>query len=159
MIDAVEPMHFDKILKLNAEFVHWLSPLDMAGLQTLLGSTLYARQIDDGDAVLLAIASKTEMSNHTNLDWLKARRENFIYIDRVIVAAGAQGKGYAGRLYADLADFARQNGYDSLTCEVNTQPDNPGSHAFHLRQGYRPIGEQNNPDMGKCVRYYAKALN
>ena len=159
MIARIKPDQFDKILKNNAEFVQWLAPLDKAKLQALLSSTIYARQIGEGDAVLLAVASETEIVDHANLEWLKARRDNFIYIDRVIVGAAAQGNGYGGRLYADLADFARQNGYDSVTCEVNTQPDNPGSHAFHLRQGFLPMGEQNNPDMGKCVRYYEKPLN
>ena len=159
MIDTIKPAHFEKILRMNVEFVHWLSPLDEAALQALLSSSIYARQIGGGDAVLLAIASETEIANHTNLEWLKARRKNFIYIDRVIVDAAAQGNGYAGQLYADLTAFARRNGYDSVVCEVNTQPDNPGSHAFHLRQGYQSIGDQKNPGMGKCVRYYEKALN
>ena len=159
MISAIKPEHFDKILKLNADFVHWLSPLDAGQLEALLQCCRYARQIGGGEAVLMAIASDTEVTDHSNFDWLKARRENFIYIDRVIVSAASQGAGYAGKLYADLADFARTNGYDQLTCEVNTQPDNPGSHAFHLRQGYQVIGEQTIAGTQKRVRYYAKALN
>lgn len=159
MISAIEPGHFDKILKLNAEFVHWLAPLDADGIRALLKSCIYARQIGEADAVLLAIASETAVSGHPNLDWLKSRQENFIYIDRVIVSSNAQGKGYGRRLYMDLADFARAKGYARLTCEVNAPPDNPGSHAFHLSAGYKAIGEQTIGGMGKRVRYYAKALN
>ena len=159
MIADIQPKHFDKILKMNAAFVHWLSPLDKAGLKALISSCIYARQIGSGDAVLLAIASETEMADHSNLSWLKSRNENFIYIDRVIVSAPAQGNGYAGLLYTDLATFAQVNGYDSLTCEVNLLPANPGSHAFHLRHGYHPQGDFNHPHTGKSVRYYAKALN
>ncbi len=158
MIEDIKPEHFDKILKMNAAFVHWLSPLDEAGLEALMTSCIYARQIGGGKAVLLAIASETEMVDHTNLTWLKSRHENFIYIDRVIVSAPAQGQGYAGVLYSDLAAFGRANGYDSLTCEVNLLPANPGSHDFHLRQRFHALGDFNHPHTGKSVRYYAKAL-
>lgn len=99
------------------------------------------------------------MVDHPNLDWLKARRDNFVYIDRVIVDKAAQGKGYAGKLYKDLADVARAKCYESLTCEVNTQPANPDSHAFHLRHGFQAIGEQSIGGTQKRVRYYAKASN
>lgn len=159
MISAITPTHFDKILKLNAEFVHWLAPLDEAGLRALLETCIYARQMGEGEAVLMAIASDAKVSGHSNFDWLNARRKNFVYIDRIIISTAAQGTGHAGRLYEDLAGFARGRGFARLTCEVNISPDNPRSHAFHLRQGFLPIGEQNNPDIGKPVRYYAKPLN
>lgn len=56
MIAPIEPRHYDKVLNLNAVFVHWLSPLCEAELRALLTSCIYARQIGEGDGVLMAIA-------------------------------------------------------------------------------------------------------
>ncbi len=83
---------------------------------------------------------------------------NFFYIDRVIIGAGAQGQGLGRKLYDDVAVFARARGHSALVCEVNTVPDNPGSHAFHLRMGFEILGEQSYPEKGVTVRYYNKPL-
>ena len=97
-----------------------------------------------------------------NLAWLRERVDNFFYIDRVIIGEDAQGQGLGRTLYDDVAAFAQARGHTSLVCEVNTVPDNPGSHAFHLRLGFEVLGEQNYPEKragkGVTVRYYAKAL-
>lgn len=159
MIGAIEPRHHENILKLNAEFVHWLSPLDQAGLSFLLEVATYARQIEEGAGVLIGYAYDAAYPDHKNLRWLQARLDNFFYVDRIIIAAAAQGKGYGQQLYADLEAYARRCGYDWVACEVNSLPNNPGSHAFHLKRGFQTLGDEAYPKIGKALRYYAKALN
>ena len=68
------------------------------------------------------------------------------------------GLGYGRALYEDVKIFARASGYPRLTCEVNILPDNPGSHIFHERLGFRPCGEQIYKANVKAVRYYEKRL-
>lgn len=153
---AIRPAHYDAILRNNAHFVHWLSPLDKVGLVTLLSHADYARQFLDGEAVAIAYAGQGDY-RHKNVDWLSARLDNYLYIDRVIVGASAQGQGLGQSLYNDLYLFAQERGYDAIGCEVNTAPDNPGSHAFHLTQGFCPLGEETYSD-GKAVRYYVRKL-
>ena len=159
MISAIEPKHFEKILKLNTEFVHWLSPLDEAGLLYLLDKASYTRQIDNGAGVLIGYAHDTDYPDHKNLRWLNARLKNFFYIDRIIIDAAVHGQGYGQRLYKDLETYARERGYDWVACEVNTLPDNPDSHAFHLKRGFEPLGDEAYPEIDKALRYYAKPLN
>lgn len=158
MIAQIETQHHAALLEMNAEFVHWLSPLDAQTLDYILARASYARQIGNGAGVLIGYAYDVHYPDHKNLTWLGGRLSNFFYIDRIIISRAAQGKGYGRKLYEDAAAFAASGGYSALACEVNTRPDNPGSHKFHLSQGFETIGEQEFPDFNKSVRYYAKAL-
>lgn len=144
---------------MNAEFVHWLSPLDQAGLAYILTRADYSRQADNAAGVLMGYAHDVDYPDHWNMTWFRSRLENFFYIDRIIIDGQAQGRGLGRQLYADVIDFARSRGHAWLACEVNTLPDNPVSHAFHVKEGFTALGEQAFPEKAKAVRYYAKALN
>ena len=158
MISDIKAAHHAQILRLNQDFVHWLAPMDQAELTYVLQRAAYARQINDAAGVLLGYAHDADYPDHGNLNWLKTQLDNFFYLDRIIIDGAAHGQGLGRRLYADVEDFARQRGHKWLACEVNTVPDNAGSHRFHLQAGFRNIGEQAFSDE-KAVRYYAKALN
>ena len=80
-----------------------------------------------------------------NYLWFQERYENFIYIDRIAVAAGARRQGIAGSLYRDIFDFARPRA-GLLTCEVNTRPVNAESMAFHENFGFREVGARESAD-------------
>ncbi len=157
LIEPVTREHYASILKMNAEFVHWLAPLDEAGLVDLLALASYKKQIDNGAGVLIGYTHDVDY-DHKNLKWLRARYQAFYYIDRVIINAGGQGKGYGRKLYEDLEAEARQKGLPRLVCEVNIKPNNAVSHAFHLRMGFHPIGDVDYPDYDAALRYYEKPL-
>ena len=106
----------------------------------------------------MGYARDTNWPDHKNLTWLRARLDDFFYIDRIIIDGRAQGQGLGQTLYQDIEDFARQLGHKYLACEVNTIPDNPGSHRFHEAFGFKALGVEDYPAYGKAVRYYAKAL-
>jgi len=158
MIAPIHSEHHSKILELNERFVHWLSPLDQEDLEHLLSKASYARQIDEATAILIGYAHDTVWDEHKNLDWLRTKIEDFFYIDRIIIDADGQGRGLGQRLYNDIEAFARNLGHKYLACEVNTRPDNPGSHRFHTAFGFKTLGEQDFPAFDKAVRYYAKNL-
>ena len=158
IITDISPEHYGTVLRLNAEFVQWTAPMDAAALDLIMGHADYARQINDGAGILIGYAHDTHYPDHKNLIWLRQHLSNFFYIDRIIIGTAAQGQKLGRKLYDDIADFARARGHSHLACEVNTVPDNPGSHRFHLRFGFEPIGERDFPDDNKSVRYYAKAL-
>ncbi len=152
----IDPRHYPVILRNNAEFVHWLSPLDDAELIQLLKRSDYARQILQGEAALFAYDGASD-NRHKHLDWLSDHLDHYLYIDRIIVANSAQGQGAGRTLYHDLESFARKAGHTHLACEINTALDNPGSHAFHLKSGFSQLGEADYPD-GLSVRYYVRKL-
>jgi predicted GNAT superfamily acetyltransferase len=75
-----------------------------------------------------------------NYRWFHARYPRFVYVDRVVVAAAARGRGYARTLYTELFRIAREAGHQIITCEVNLVPPNPGSDAFHAALGFSEVG-------------------
>lgn len=158
VIGDIGPDHYKDVLRLNQTFVHWTAPMDAAALKFILSHADYARQIDSAAGVLIGYAHDTAYPDHKNLIWLRERLCNFFYIDRVIVDPAAHGSGLGRMLYEDVAKYARACGHSQLACEVNTVPDNPRSHQFHLRSGFAPIGERHFSDSGKSVRYYALEL-
>ena len=157
MIGEITAEHHAEILKNNARFVHWLSPLEEAELAALLGLATYTRQIDGGAGALIGYAHDVDY-DHKNLAWLRPRFDKFYYIDRVIIAEDAQGKSYGRRLYEDFEDEARKRGLPRLVCEVNTKPDNPGSHRFHERMGFKALADVDYPEYDAALRYYEKPL-
>jgi predicted GNAT superfamily acetyltransferase len=158
MIDDISEVHYAQILRINEHFVHWLSPLDQKELTHILGISTYARQIKDGLGVLIGYGHDAPYPNHYNMQWLSQLFDRVFYIDRIIMDERAIGQGYGRMLYMDIENFARSQGYPRLVCEVNTVPDNPGSHAFHNSMGFRSCGEQIFEPGIKAVRYYEKPI-
>ncbi len=64
------------------------------------------------------------------------------YIDRVVLAEQARGRGFGRELYREVFRQAAKRGYQRVTCEVNLEPPNPVSLAFHEAMGFVPVGIQ-----------------
>lgn len=139
-------------LALNAGVVHWTSPLDAARLGVLLRAAVAAPAVVENAALLGFLIGFAPGSAYDspNYRWFDQRMARFAYVDRVIVAEAARGRGLARRLYARFA--ALQPG--PLVCEVNTAPPNPGSDLFHARLGFAEVGRA-TLGPGKAVRYLA----
>ena len=148
------------ILALNAESVHFLSPLDIHRLAELAAAAFYLRVAQgEGGAVagVLLGFGKGAAYDSPNYRWFDARYDAFAYIDRVVVAPAFRGQGVADRLYDDFEKFARARGLTSLVCEVNVEPPNPVSLAFHTRRGFAEVGRQPYGE-AKVVAMLARSL-
>ncbi|MFB2597257.1 GNAT family N-acetyltransferase [Herbiconiux sp. P17] len=66
----------------------------------------------------------------------------FLYVDRIVVAEGQRSAGLGAVLYDAVFAAAREAGATEVDCEVNVEPPNPGSLAFHARLGFREVGRQ-----------------
>ena len=144
MIRDAVPADFPAILALNAESVHFLSPLDAARLQHLHAQAAYHRVLDiDGrvGAFLLALREGVDYDS-PNYRWLAQRYDEFLYVDRVVVGMTQQGRRLGAQLYEDLFAFARASGIVQVTCEFDLDPPNPASARFHARFGFREVGTQ-----------------
>lgn len=157
MIAEVTAEDLGWIHALNKAHEIELSPLTMDALRAHVGATTYARQAEGG-AFLFAI-DQTGAYNSPNFLWFRNRFERFLYIDRVAVAATHRRRGLAAALYKDLIGFAAARGDERVVCEVNSDPPNPGSDAFHAAIGFDVIGEAFLDDRGKTVRYMARPLD
>jgi predicted GNAT superfamily acetyltransferase len=144
------------LLALNNAHVDggWLEP---EKLRHLVAEAFLARRIGESDAFLLALDQDADYDS-ANFQWFRARYERFVYIDRIVVAATARGRGLARRLYLDLFDHALRAGHERATCEVNIRPPNPISHAFHAALGFAEVGQSGIGESGRIVRYYCRDL-
>lgn len=133
----------ERVLGLNETFVHFLSPLDLTQLKALKEKAAYFRVVEaKGQAVAFLIAfSPNAAYESVNYSWFDDRFDDFAYIDRIVVAASAQGQALGVKLYNDLAAFARSHQLKQLTCEYNVKPMNEGSAKFHQRYGFKEIGQ------------------
>jgi uncharacterized protein len=145
------------ILALNNAHATELSWLNLGQLESLLRQAFYARHIGETGGFLVAF-DETANYDSPNYLWFRQRRSKFIYIDRVVVAPGMRGRGYARRLYRGLFDRTRSAGYDLVVCEVNVDPPNPVSDAFHATMGFGEIGGATIHDGTKTVRYLARSV-
>jgi predicted GNAT superfamily acetyltransferase len=146
------------LLALNNEHARELSWLEPERLQHLVGQAFLARRIGTVDAFLLAFDEGAQYDS-PNFLWFRSRYPRFVYVDRIVVASSARGRGLARRLYDDLFKQAIEAGHDRVVCEVNMQPPNPASDAFHAALGFVEVGSATIHDGSRTVRYLSCALS
>ena len=156
-IDRVSLEDEPAILALNNEHAVELSWLEPERLSFLLGEAFYARRIGALEAFIMTFDQDARYDS-PNFLWFRERYQRFVYVDRVVVAGEARGRGHARRLYQDLFDQARRAGQTIVTCEVNTYPPNPASDAFHAVFGFSEVGDAVIDGGKKAVRYYVRQI-
>lgn len=147
-----------KLLALNNAHARELSWLEPERLQHLAREAFYARRIGELDAFLLAFDQDARYDS-PNFLWFRDRYPRFIYVDRIVVAASARGRGYAQKLYFDLFERAAMAGHARAVCEVNSSPPNPESDAFHAAMKFDEVGSASIHGGAKTVRYLACPLS
>ncbi len=135
---------FPAVLAMNAESVHFLSPMTPEHLAHLHAQAACACVVEAGTAVAAFLLAMREGADYAspNYQWFAQRHTRFLYIDRVVVSAAHQGRGLGPLLYEHLFAFARANGLPALSCELDIAPPNEASRRFHQRYGFREVGTQ-----------------
>ena len=152
-------MDEDAILALNAAHEVETSPLDRSRLRSLLAEAFHLGLKGPGGSQAFLIAFDQNANyDSPNFLWFQRHFDTFVYVDRVIVAEAQRGRGLARGLYEDLFTHAAADGHQRVVCEVNEQPPNPGSDAFHKALGFAVAGRAELADRGKAVRYLVKTL-
>ena len=156
-IRPLDPGSAARVLALNNEHAQELSWLEADRLVKLTGQAFLARRIGNVDAFLLAFDQDAAYDS-PNFLWFRARYPRFVYVDRIVVAPSARGRGLARRLYDDLFHHARRAGHQRVVCEVNREPPNPASDAFHAALGFSEVGLAAIHGGAKTVRYLSRPL-
>jgi predicted GNAT superfamily acetyltransferase len=157
LIHTVDVPELPRILALNNAYAVETSFLDEARLDAMLKEAFLATRIGDVVAFLIVFDQQARYDS-PNFKWFQAKYPDFVYVDRIITGPNARGKGYARALYQDLFEKAAGRGHKRVVCEVNLDPPNPGSDAFHLALGFAEVGRQLLPGSGKIVRYLSKDI-
>ncbi len=146
------------VLALNAASETETAPMGKAELEGLLAMAFYRGAAGDApDGFCLALDQNAPCQS-PNFNWFAKRYDHFVYVDRIIVAAHARGRGVARALYEDLFRAARRAGHAMVGCEVNINPPNPASDRFHSRLGFNRIGQGVLSGTGKSVSYWIRKL-
>jgi len=89
---------------------------------------------------LLALTPGADYASE-NYRWVSQHRPGSLYIDRIVVAPDHHGTGVGRSLYEAVFDRALALNASAVTCEVNLDPPNPQSLAFHGRLGFEQIDD------------------
>lgn len=139
------------VLELNAESVLALSPMgpeELAFYRTLTPHLLVAARDESVAAFSIAYEPGTAYPS-VNYAWHGDRFDDFLYLDRIVVASAHRRRGIATVLYDELESVARSRG--RMVCEVNSDPPNLASLAFHAARGYREVGHLRQRDGHETV--------
>jgi hypothetical protein len=146
------------LLALNNDHAQELSWLTPERLLHLAGQAFCAQRIGAVDAFLLAFDQGAGYDS-PNFLWFRERYARFVYVDRIVVAESARGRGLARRLYRELFMEAARAGHVRVVCEVNSDPPNPASDAFHRALGFSEVDSASIHDGRKTVRYLLRPLD
>jgi uncharacterized protein len=151
-------MHeIENILALSAHNETETSGLSRKQLLTMLDRAYHWSTFGEGkDAYIICFDQDADYDND-NFRWFKERYKHFVYVDRIVVANHARGKGLARHLYQDLIQRAASDEHQIIVCEINLEPPNPASHSFHANFGFVEVGQAQTAS-GKTVSYQRLAL-
>ncbi len=157
---AATPGDFAAILALNAESVALLSPLDAAGLAALHARAELHWVIERSGAVVAFLLALREGADYAspNYRWFAARYSRFLYVDRVVVSRALHGRGAGALLYERLFAHAAGTNAERVACEIDVEPPNARSQAFHARFGFREVGQQQVAEGTKRVSLQAAEI-
>jgi predicted GNAT superfamily acetyltransferase len=154
---AAAPQLAERLLTLNNDHSVELSRLELNRMVDLIAGAFVALSIENGGALLISFDQDAGYDN-PNFKWFHGRFERFVYVDRIVVSRLARGRGYARMLYETLFLRAQAAGHDRIVCEINTDPPNPGSDAFHAGFGFVEVGRGAIHGGAKSVRYMSRCI-
>lgn len=92
-----------------------------------------------------------------NYGWFEEQFDRHLYIDRIAISETVKGQGIGRALYHEALRHAAELGEERLTAEVNEEPPNPQSMAFHERLGFRHLLSRKSRS-GKVVAMLERPL-
>lgn len=157
LLRPIEPRDHARVLDLNARNVALLAPMDEGRLTQLLA---WADRADvvvvEGEVAgfVLTFAPGTAYDSQ-NYRWFGEHlHDGFYYLDRIVLDDRFRRRGLGGRVYDDVERSAAA--YGRLVLEVNLDPPNEPSLAFHRKRGYVELGELGEP--GRKVVLMGRSL-
>ena len=141
----VLPADLPRLVELNdaaAPAVPVTAPAELERLLALSSLALAAVGADGEVHGFVIAVDPGAAYDSENYRFFEERGTPHVYVDRIVVDAAARGSGLGRLLYDAVFERARSTGRGEVTCEVNLEPPNPESLAFHERLGFRRVAEQ-----------------
>lgn len=140
-----------RLLALNTAHQHLTGPLDEARLDRLLAWSASAWMIEDAGATAGFVITFPAGTGYDSANYVAHARlaDDFVYLDRIVIDPAHRRRGLASAAYDELEAAAAPTG--RLLLEVNVEPPNEPSLAFHRARGYLPVGELGTAAGGRVV--------
>lgn len=159
--DPVAPADLTWLLEVNQAAIPGVSSLTQNEAELVIADSSLTAICRAADApqplgVVIVMDPDTRYPSD-NYRWYQTRYRQFAYVDRIMVDEAARRRGVGEALYAHVEHWARGLGLVMMACEVNLDPPNPASQAFHARMGFETV-ERRISAAGKMVAMMVKAF-
>jgi predicted GNAT superfamily acetyltransferase len=133
-----------QVFGINQANVPEVGDIDLEQLRFIVSESAARLVVEIGGAIagfclVLAPGSSYDSINYA---WFMERYPTDWYLDRVAFDAATQGKGLGSQLYAEVERRLAAADATGLTLEVNIDPPNEPSLAFHKKHGFVEVGQQ-----------------
>lgn len=151
----ITPTDHEAVLGLNERNVELLAPLDEARLTQLVAMADSASVIDVDGAFAGNVVTFRSGSAYDgeNFGWFSQRYADFCYLDRVVIHEDFRRRGLGSQVYDELEAAC---GNPVFALEVNLDPPNAASLAFHRARGFVEVGQRDSN--GHLVSLMVKRL-
>jgi len=148
LIRQIAQNDLSRVLDLNQANVPEVGSLDADRLAAIVNESPIALVVEVEGAIVgfCLVLGPNANYESVNYRWFTDRYDDLMYLDRVAFDAAFQGRGLGTLLYAEIERLLTTfDGVKRLTLEVNLEPPNEQSLAFHTRRGFVEIGQQDTP--------------
>lgn len=149
------------VLTINNDCVPEVGELDPDKLAVLATAAAFFQVAvsDQGDILggLIGLDEGAGQYKSPNYRYFCERHPSLAYVDRVFFSDAARNQGLGRQIYQAFFEWAQANGKPVVCAEVNTIPDNPGSHRFHQRAGFVEVDRLRPYSPDKEVAMYERS--
>lgn len=156
LLEPLTPGDHADVLALNLSHQHLTAPMDVARLGYLAEvGRVEVFRAGGGFAGFVVTVTDDSAYAGENFRWFAERYDGFDYLDRVIVHDDFRRQGLAGRVYDEIEARSAAR-VPLLALEVNVEPPNEASLAFHAARGYEQVDERDFDDhrVGMLVKRF-----
>lgn len=144
--------NLDTLLEINNAAVPDVGQLSISKARWLISRLLMPglAVLDGKEAGIIVVLSDRCEYDSDYYRWFTERYQDFLYVDRIVVASWARGRGVAQALY-QKADELSQELNVAIAADVYVEPPNTPSLNFHQKMGFVEVGRQHFPAINKTA--------
>ena len=142
LLEPLRQADHDDVVALNERHQHLTAPMDIDRLVHLdtVGTVEVMREEGRFAGFVVTMAGNADYDSG-NFGWFAERYDSFAYLDRIVVHERFRRRGLAARVYDEIEARVGRTA-SLLALDVNSDPPNELSLAFHAARGFEQVGER-----------------